>query len=85
MSKFTQGEWFIDQYGDIVDSKGDLIAELDYEDRSTEEYDANSRAIKAVPEMYGALEELIPVLKSDNRLAIAYSIEKLLARIDGTD
>lgn len=86
MSKFTQYDWFINRYGDVVDSRGAVIAEIHYGcDRSNEECDANARAIKAVPEMYRALEELIPILESDNRLVIAYSIKRLLERIDGTD
>lgn len=90
MSKFTQGKWYVDKCNNVVDEHDEDIAEVLYraaddERDYPEEYIANARLIAAAPEMYRALEELIPILKDDGRLGIAYSIKKLLERIDGTD
>ncbi len=81
MSKFTQGEWIINGRGNVTDEDELYIAVIPFRKES----EANTRAIKAVPEMYKALQELVPILESDGRLSIAYSIKKLLARIDGED
>ena len=87
--KFTRGKWFVENYYDVFSDNGHedvYIGALS--GASYDEVKANARAIAAVPEMYRVLEELIPILESNNRLAISamvHSIEKLLARIDGTE
>lgn len=86
MANFTHGKWVINELGDVTDEqKGNYIAMISLRNGNEEEHEANARAIKAVPEMYKVLQELVPILKDDGRLGIAYSIEKLLARIDGTE
>ena len=50
MSKFTQGKWSIDWFGDIVDERGSYIAQLHERfDNTDEEKQANSRLIAAAP------------------------------------
>ncbi len=92
MSKFTQGNWVVYEREYVPEPENirltastSLIQTNRGEDIALVRNEADARAIKAVPEMYRALEELIPILEGDGRLSIAYSIKRLLERIDGEE
>ena len=90
MSKFTKGKWEYDDAHGCIHHDGRLIAEVaggggaNYRHAAGQ---ANARLIAAAPEMYELLRLAAQSLRhhSDNDYKIAYSINELLARIDGKE
>ena len=86
MSKFTQGNWYVED-GYIFAETGEYIASVaSVCDYTTD--DANARLIAAAPEMYDELYEVLQLLKGlksydDDMFDVhAKSIKELFKRID---
>ncbi len=97
MSKFTKGQWMLDDSPDeyngnifTYDPDGSYIGiarikGLDYIDFKTEAQ-ANARLITAAPKMYRLLEDARGIITQLNvGDPLATEIELFLARIDGED
>ena len=93
MSKFTQGEWYVED-NLLCNEDHRLVAMLaDIRDEQTEEFQANARLLKEAPKMYKALVNTANLLgklykdypyRSPLKDMMVY-IRLLLARIDGAD
>ena len=85
MSKFTQGEWSVDD-NLLANEKGRLIAIINEpRDEQNDEFHANSRLLREAKNMYEALKEAEEMLRSysDKLDEEAFHIREILARIDG--
>lgn len=70
---YTPGPWRIDQFGVVLGSKGEFIAEIFGPD------DNNSDLIVLAPELYEALDALVAALRS------GVTHEEIMAGIDVAD
>lgn len=89
MSKFTEGKWEADEFGDSVyyrDKDGYRINFIKIQGGSPAIKQAYARLIAAAPEMYELLkEELIPTSDYSGTLSFERErkVRELLNRIDG--